>query len=102
MSLPIIFDPDAQTEFDSGYDYYESRKSGLGDTFAEAVDQIISRISDQIVSYPFVYRTVRKAIVRGFPYCVYYREEPSRILIVSVFHTSRDPSIWQTRSDEIE
>jgi hypothetical protein len=36
--------------------------------------------------------------VRGFPYCVYYREESSLVRVLSVFHTSRDPSIWQSRA----
>jgi plasmid stabilization system protein ParE len=41
---------------------------------------------------------VRKAVVNGFPYCLYYREEPSQVRVLAVFHTSRDPSIWQSRA----
>ena len=33
MSLPVILDPEAQAEFDEGYDFYEGRRSGLGERF---------------------------------------------------------------------
>ena len=39
-----------------------------------------------------------RLLVIGFPYCVYYREEPGRVLVLAVFHTSRDPTVWQSRS----
>ena len=45
-----------------------------------------------------VFGDVRKAIVARFPYCVFYREEPSCVRVLAVFHTSRDPSIWQSRA----
>ena len=33
----------------------------------------------------------------GYPYCVYYRIEEDRVLVLAVFHTARDPAIWQNR-----
>jgi len=37
LSLPVILDPEARAEFDEGYDYYEGRRAGLGESFADAV-----------------------------------------------------------------
>jgi plasmid stabilization system protein ParE len=45
-----------------------------------------------------VFADIRKAVVVRFPYCVFYRAEPTRVQVISVFHTSRDPSIWQGRA----
>jgi plasmid stabilization system protein ParE len=42
-------------------------------------------------------RDIREAIVRRFPYCVYFRVRHGRLIVLSVFHTSRDPSTWQSR-----
>ena len=98
MSLVAILDPEAQAEFDEGYDYYESRKACLGEAFADAVQQILARIGVMPQTHTAVFGDVRRAVVRGFPYCVYYREEASRVRVLSVFHTSRDPSIWQARA----
>ena len=40
----------------------------------------------------------RKAVVSRFPYVVLYREEAGEVVVISVFHTARDPSIWQSRT----
>jgi len=46
-----------------------------------------------------VHYDVRKAVVTRFPYIVLYREEAGEVLVISVFHTSRDPAVWQARLD---
>ena len=98
MSLPIVIDPEAQDEFDEGYDYYEGRRAGLGEAFADAVQVVLDRIGIMPQMHAAVFGDVRRAIVRGFSYCVYYREESSLVRVLSVFHTSRDPAVWQSRA----
>jgi plasmid stabilization system protein ParE len=98
MSLPVVLDPEAQAEFDEGYDFYEGRQAGLGETFADAVQVALNRISANPRIHQIVFDTVRRGVVKGFPYCIYYREEPTLVRVLSVFHTSRDPAIWQGRA----
>lgn len=98
MNLPIIFQPEARAEFDDAYDYYEGRGKGLGEAFADKVHEVLDRIAVMPKMHAKVLGEVRKAVVTRFPYCVYYREEPSCVRILSVFHTSRDPRIWQSRA----
>jgi plasmid stabilization system protein ParE len=43
---------------------------------------------------------VRRAIVQGFPYIIVYRVTAQSIRVVSVFHTSRDPSAWQAAAED--
>jgi len=38
-----------------------------------------------------VYKDVRRALVKRFPFAVYFREDSDVINIVSVFHTKRNP-----------
>jgi plasmid stabilization system protein ParE len=97
MSLPVILDPEAQAEFDEAYDYYESRQAGLGEAFADAVQVVLDRIAKMPRMHQVVFQDIRRGVVRGYPYCVYYREEPTRVRVLSVFHTSRDPAVWQAR-----
>jgi plasmid stabilization system protein ParE len=98
MSLPVILDPEARAEFDSGYDYYEGQRAGLGEMFADAVEATLDRVAGMPQLHPEVFGNIRRAVVRGFPYCVYYREEVAQVRVLSVFHTSRDPNIWQSRA----
>lgn len=98
MSLPVVFLRAARSEFDADADWYEQRRAGLGASFVSAVQYVLDRIAAQPNFFPFVLDDVHEAMVSGFPYCVYYREEPGQIVVLSVFHTARNPSIWQGRA----
>ena len=97
MSLPVVLRDEAQAEFDEAFDYFESRAPGQGVAFAERVQEVFDRISALPQMHAVVLGDVRKAVVARFPYCVYYRAEPTRVQVIAVFHTSRDPSSWQSR-----
>lgn len=98
MTLPIVFRRAARAEFDDAADWYEQRRAGLGAAFTAAVQRVLDQIAAQPDFYSQVYQDVREALVSAYPYCVYYREEPGQVVILSVFHTARDPSIWQGRA----
>ncbi|MBV9121810.1 MAG: type II toxin-antitoxin system RelE/ParE family toxin [Planctomycetes bacterium] len=98
MSLPVIIHRQAQREFDAASDWYEWHRAGLGVKFTAAVQQVLDEAAAHPQRYPQVYGEVREGMVPGFPYCVYYRLEAGHILVLAVIHTSRDPSIWQSRA----
>jgi toxin ParE1/3/4 len=97
MSLPLAFRRASQAEFGDAVEWYDNRRRGLGVDFASAVQRILDHITAHPDLYPEVFEDARAALIPGHPYCVYYREEPGQVLVLSVFHTSRDPSIWQQR-----
>jgi plasmid stabilization system protein ParE len=37
---------------------------------------------------------VRRAVVSRFPYAVFYRIEPKRVVVLAVLHMARDPKVW--------
>jgi plasmid stabilization system protein ParE len=97
MSLAVRFLPEARDEFDAAADLYEQQRAGLGVDFVARVREVLQRISNNPQLHAAVYQDVRKAVVRKFPYVVLYREEPGEVVVISVFHTARDPSVWQSR-----
>jgi plasmid stabilization system protein ParE len=97
MMYPLIILPEAQEEMDESFDFYEDREGGLGVRFAESVQRTLDRLSHSPFVHAVVEGDVRKAVVKGFPFCVYYSVEPQGVVVVSVFHTSRDPQIWKSR-----
>lgn len=98
MSLPVIFRRTARREFDDAADWYEHRRAGLGARFVAAVQYVLDEVSSNPQRYPVVFRGVREGLVQRFPYCVYCREENGQIVVLAVFHTARDPSIWRARA----
>ena len=92
-----MFKRAARSEFDADADWYERRRAGLGAQFTAAVRNVLDRIADEPQAYATVLEDVREAPVQRFPYCIYYREEVEQIVVLAVFHTSRDPAVWQNR-----
>ena len=97
MITRLAFRRVARVEFDEAADWYERRQVGLGPRFVAAVQRVLDRITELPDFYPVVHGDVREALVRRFPFCIYYREGADQILVLAVFHTSRDPSVWQDR-----
>ena len=98
MSLPVILRRQAQVEFDDAADWYEQRRLGRGVAFTVAVKKVLMGISSNPDFYPEVYNEVRKAVVSGYPYAVYYRVTAGQVWVLAIFHAARDPSVWQGRS----
>jgi plasmid stabilization system protein ParE len=97
MSLRLIIRPEAEEEIADAFDWYEERVSGLGSDFLLCVDAALNSILRQPQQYPRVYRTVRRALTRRFPYEVFFVEDAERVVILSVFHAKRNPKRWQKR-----
>lgn len=88
----------AEREADEAVAWYEKRETGLGAAFRESVEDTILSIQNNPYANPAVHGSkVCRALVDRFPYIVVYSLEADRILIVSVFHTSRNPSTWRGR-----
>lgn len=98
MNYALVFRPEVREELDEAYGWYESQQLELGDNFLEQVDETLERICQMPESYTAVYRDVRRAVVRRFPYTIYYRIVSSRVIITAVFHGRRNPKAWQTRT----
>jgi plasmid stabilization system protein ParE len=98
MSLAVAYLPEAQDDIDAAYAQYEQRLVGLGDRFLEALRQVVERFADNPDLYGVVHQDVRAAPLRRFPYVVYYRSEPGRVLIIAVQHGRRSSRAWQGRA----
>lgn len=98
MSLPIVLRSEAEAEFDEAFNFYDFQRAGLGPTFAVEVQRVFDRIATKPLIHPIVFADIRKAVVRKFPYSVFYREHHNRIEVIAVFHGNRNPSEWKRRA----
>lgn len=100
MSLIIEFRPAARFDFDEAADWYSTEGPELRDRFIDAIDQTIAAIVRSPASYPIVSGTrIRRAVVREFPYLIFFWFDSFQIVVISVFHTSRNPMVWRGRTD---
>jgi toxin ParE1/3/4 len=98
VSLPVVLRAEGETEFDEAFDWYDAQRLGLGTAFAAAIQTVLDSIAAHPLIHGVVLADIRKAVVRRFPYCVYYRPHTDRVEVIAVFHSSRDPAIWQGRA----
>lgn len=93
----IRFTPEADIELAEARQWYANQRTDLDFEFMTMIDDALSRIVNNPDSYPIVYRTLRRAVVRRFPFAVFYDVEADEIQIVAVFHSRRDPERWKSR-----
>jgi plasmid stabilization system protein ParE len=93
----LIIRPEAETELAEAFDWYERRLPGLGAQFLTAIDTAVASILDNPLQHPILYRNVRRALARRFPYQVLFIVEQEIVVVIAVFHGARDPKRWQDR-----
>ena len=57
MSLPLVYKTEARSDIADAYDYYESKRNGLGDEFLEE----LTAVKDRVVRQPKANRTLWKS-----------------------------------------
>ena len=67
------------------------------ESFEQEIDGAFRLSSERPELYQTVESTVRRALVRKFPFSVFYRILPEWIEVIAVVHQSRDPRTWQRR-----
>ena len=99
MSLPVSFHrAAASAEFIEASAWYESKRLGLALEFMAETDRCVSRASEYPLQFAVVREDIRRVVANRFPYSVYFRAEQHRIVVLAVFHGSRDPDILQARA----
>ncbi len=99
----LLIRPEAEAEIVAAHNWYKLQAQGLSSEFLRAVDACLSAIEREPLAYSVVYKHVRRALVRKFPYSIFFLheqldEENERIVVLACFHGRRDPKQWQERA----
>lgn len=99
-TFKIELSDEAENDFDSSYEYYFDDSPKLAYTFFQRINISLENIRKAPSSFPVVHKNLRKYTVRKFPFVIYYQVEEFVIKVIAIFHTSRNPLIWNERVDE--
>jgi len=92
MKYGLVLRRVAEQEFDDSIAWYEKEREGLGREFRAMIEEYFEGIADNPGRFPKVRGEVRRAVVlRRFPFVIHFLVEAERVVILSVFHTSRGP-----------
>lgn len=91
---------DAARDFENIVNYYRNTSNHLASAFIESFDQAV----DLILDYPEIGRltedNIRRLQTRGYPYNVYYTQQPHNIQIFGILHFSRNPDVIKDRIEQ--
>jgi plasmid stabilization system protein ParE len=94
----MIIRPEAEADLVNARDWYERQREGLGAAFLLCVEEMLERIGRTPEMYTAVYRDVRRALTRRFPYAVYYCIAGTEVVVLGILPMRRDPREWQSRA----
>lgn len=95
--MQLILRPAAAADIEDAITWYEQQSSGLGAEFLETVNVALDAIAEKPELAPVVGRKTRRALLRRFPYGIFYRVYPGAIVVVACMHGRRDPRRWRAR-----
>ena len=98
MTYSLSIRKEAEADIAEAYQYYESCRENLGSDFVLCIEESISRIERNPRQYKTIYMNVHRALVRKFPYGIYYVLIDELIVILGVLHARKNPKHWQSRS----
>ena len=93
----IRFTPEADAELTEARRWYSHYHQDLDLEFMQCVDEVLTQVVSNPHLFPVVYRNLRRAVVRRFPFAVFYEITANEIEVVSVFHSRRNPEVWKSR-----
>ncbi len=95
---PVELRPQAKADIAEASRWYDDQRPGLGEAFRDELDAALRSIAERPLLYPVLHRDTRRAVLRRFPYGVFYLVEAARVLVLRVLHHARDPALWLRRS----
>ena len=98
VTRQIIVRPEAEQEVQQAFDWYQEQSAGLGLEFLRTIEACLSGVTRN----PFAYTVakvpnVRRALVRRFPYALFYLADDDAIVVIAVFNVKRQPIDWTKR-----
>lgn len=87
----------AQRDFTGGLRWYRKRSDWAAESFAEEVNNAITRILQDPASNRQIRPNVRTIRVKRYPYSLIYLIYPGTIIIVAIAHDKRRPGYWTRR-----
>jgi toxin ParE1/3/4 len=87
----------AEVDISEAQVWYDSQRSGLGGEFRTEIFRVFDRVAETPFIYQRAHRDVRRAIVRRFPYLIWYRVTDETVIVLACTYAGRDPRYVKTR-----
>lgn len=93
----LTFKPEVYYDIKTAYDWYETQRAGLGEDFLLTLEESYAKITRNPKLYQDIYKSVKRKLVRRFPYGIFFVLREDMIIVLAVLHTKREPQEWHGR-----
>jgi plasmid stabilization system protein ParE len=97
--MTLRFTKAAEVDVENVISWYRERGNDLADQFLLALDQCLNSLQENPLAFAVVHGDIRRALLRRFPYCIFYIKSQKDIVVLACLHGHRDPQEWQKRRD---
>lgn len=99
----VTLHPEAEADIEQAGDFYESRRTGYGERFRAEVDKALRQIGATPKAFaPYKGGPVRRRLLKGFPYAVYFVENDDTVFVYSVYNQRGKPDAWADRLKDVQ
>jgi len=93
----LRFRPEVAADVREAYQWYDERSGTAATGYLDQLEALFERIRANPVQFPVVYREIRRALARRYPYAVYFVLDSDAAVVLGVLHQAVHPRAWQDR-----
>lgn len=97
MDYKTLIRPEERADLLDAFHWYQSQRPGLGLDFKLCIDEVLSTLQRIPLIYKTVLHEVRRAVIKKFPFGVFYLVKDNIVIVLAVVHARRDPAEWKGR-----
>jgi plasmid stabilization system protein ParE len=95
---PALLSDAALRDITEAHEWYAARSPVAAQRFLVALSTTLDAIEEDALLFRPIEADVRRAMLRSFPYAVYFRPAlPDGWAVIGVLHDHREPVRWQER-----
>lgn len=95
MKYHIIIRKKAEEQLADAFAWYEEKRIGLGENFLFSINVALFAIEKNPNLFQKRHKNIRCALTQKFPFGIFYFVTENRIIIISIFHLSKNPKFWK-------
>ena len=94
MTFAVAFRPQALAEIRSAREWYDAKRGGLGREFEDEVARVVELLVQSPLLFPVTHGATRRAMVRRFPYGLFFQVLDAEVVVLACYHHRRRPRRW--------
>lgn len=98
MRYRSVLSPDAQADISSAVRWYQRTDPNLAFRFTVETLVMLRRIERFPYQFPVITGTIRRALLRRFPFYIFYNLNEDLATVIAVVHQRQSDIIWMDRA----